>query len=237
MTQHRNAQGQPIGAPLPDWAGRPPIPRRPMVGRSCDVVPLVPDHAEALHAAFSADQTGTLWTYMPVGPYADAAAYSTWVDTATTSTDPMFFAVIDKRTDAPVGVASFLRIDPANGVAEVGFITFAPAMQRTVMATEAMYLMMARVFDDLGYRRYEWKCDALNAPSRAAAARLGFSYDGLFRQAVVYKGRNRDTAWFSILDGDWPRIKAAFQAWLDPANFDADGQQIAPLQARADQAR
>ena len=229
MTQHKNAQGQPIGAPVPDWRGCPAIPHTPMHGRTCDLVPLKPQHSAALHDAFTADQTGTLWTYMPTGPFDTAADYSAWVNQACKSTDPLFFIVLEKATGAPLGVASYLRIQPENGVAEVGYITFSPALQRTVMATEAMYLMMKRVFDELGYRRYEWKCDALNGPSKQAAKRLGFSYDGLFRQALVYKGRNRDTAWYAILDQDWPRIKAGFEAWLAPENFDANGVQKSPL--------
>lgn len=141
--------------------------------------------------------------------------------------DPLFHTItVD---GAPVGMASLMRIDPANGVIEVGNINYTPALSRTRAATEAMFLLMARAFDDLGYRRYEWKCDALNVPSRNAAARLGFTYEGTFRQAIVYKGRNRDTAWFSILDTEWPRLKAGFVAWLDPSNFDAEGQQRRPL--------
>jgi RimJ/RimL family protein N-acetyltransferase len=203
-----------------------------MRGQFCDLVPLDASHSAALFVAFDADTTGTLWTYMPVGPFATAQDYAAWVDTAQHSKDPLFFTIIAKESGQPVGVASFLRIDPANGVVEVGFITFAPALQRTPAATEAMYLMMKRAVGELGYRRYEWKCDALNAPSRNAAARLGFSYDGLFRQATVYKGRNRDTAWFSVLDQDWERLDQAFQAWLNPANFDTQGQQITALKAR-----
>ena len=225
MTQHTNTHGQPIGAPVPNWDGCQPIPHTPMQGRTCDVVPLQQDHSAALHAAFTADQTGTLWTYMPTGPFATKAAYADWVSKACASEDPLFFTIIDKSNGAPVGVASFLRIQPENGVVEVGYITFSPALQRTPMATEAMYLMMKRALGELGYRRYEWKCDALNAPSKRAAVRLGFRYDGLFKQALVYKGRNRDTAWFSVLDDDWPRLKTGFEAWLDPANFDREGGQ------------
>jgi RimJ/RimL family protein N-acetyltransferase len=203
-----------------------------MHGRYCDLVPLDASHSATLFAAFDADATGTLWTYMPVGPFATAQDYAAWVETAQRSKDPLFFTIIAKDTGLPVGVASFLRIDPTNGVVEVGFITFAPALQRTPAATETTDLLMKRAFD-LGYRRYEWKCDALNAPSRNAAARLGFSYDGLFRQATVYKGRNRDTAWFSVLDQDWVRVDHAFQSWLDPANFDAQGKQLTALKARS----
>jgi len=139
--------------------------------------------------------------------------------------DPLFHAVIDRKSNKALGLASYLRIDPPAGVIEVGHIHFSPALQGTAMATEAMYLMMHRVFDELGYRRYEWKCNALNKASCRAAERLGFTFEGIFRQATIVKGRNRDTAWFSILDSEWPRAKAAFQAWLDPANFDVEGKQ------------
>jgi len=229
MTLHTNAQGQPIGAPVPDWTGCAPIPHTPMLGRTCELVPLDTSHSADLHAAFSADTTGTLWTYMPVGPFKTTQDYAAWVANACTSHDPLFFAVISKETGKASGVASYLRIQPDNGVVEVGYITFSPALQRTPMATEAMYLMMKRAMGELGYRRYEWKCDALNAPSRKAAERLGFSYDGLFKQALVYKGRNRDTAWFSILDQDWPTLDARFKAWLHPDNFDDTGQQRSNL--------
>ncbi len=230
MTQLTNAQGQPIGAPVHNWTGCATIPHTAIHGQRCDMIPLEPGHSADLHAAFSADKSGTLWTYMPTGPFDTVADYSAWVDTACTSKDPLFFAVIDKATGKAAGVASYLRIQPQSGVVEVGFITFSPTLQRTPIATEAMYLMMKRTFDELGYRRYEWKCDALNAPSMRAAARLGFSYDGLFKQALVYKGRNRDTAWFSILDTDWPRIKAGFEAWLAPENFTDDGTQKTRLE-------
>ncbi len=170
---------------------------------------------------------------MPTGPFGSAADYNRWIAEASTSKDPLFFAIIDRSNETPVGVASYLRIQPQNGVVEVGYITFAPALQRTRMATEAMYLMMKRALGDLGYRRYEWKCDALNAPSRRAAVRLGFQCDGVFKQAMVYKGRNRDTAWFSILDRDWPRIQRGFEAWLDPSNFDDNGSQKTALDVSA----
>ncbi|MEJ6403955.1 GNAT family N-acetyltransferase [Yoonia sp. 2307UL14-13] len=223
-----NAQGQPIGADVPGWDGARDIPYSAMHGHFCDVAPLDMTHGPDLFTAYSADTTGTLWTYMPTGPFDDIEKLTEWLQTCCASRDPLFFAIIDKQTSKAVGVASFLRIKPKDGVVEVGYIAFAPALQKTAAATEAMYLMMRHVFD-LGYRRYEWKCDALNAASQAAAKRLGFHYDGLFRQALVYKGRNRDTAWFSILDRDWPRIKHAFEQWLDPSNFDDHGQQIRRL--------
>ena len=139
--------------------------------------------------------------------------------------DPLFHAVIDRKTGRAVGVASYLRIDAAPGVIEVGHINYAPALQRSAAATEAMFQMMQRVFDELSYRRYEWKCDALNAPSRAAALRFGFQFEGIFRQATIYKSRNRDTAWYAIIDRDWPSLKARYDRWLDPMNFDATGKQ------------
>jgi len=233
MTARENAHGQPIGDPVPDWQRCQPIPHTPMLGRICDVLPLQPAHATALHAAFAKDKTGSLWTYMPVGPFRSEADYADWMKEAAASNDPLFFTIIDKSSAQPVGVASFLRMQPQNGVVEVGFITFSPALQRTAMATEAMYLMMKRALGELGYRRFEWKCDALNVPSRRAAARLGFQYEGLFRQALVYKGRNRDTAWYSILDREWPRLRAGFEAWLAPENFDAAGGQRSALSVRS----
>ncbi len=226
MTTRINELGQPIGWAVPDWTARERPSRTAMEGMSVRLEPLDPAaHGDDLWSAYQTDETGRMWTYLPVGPYTDREAFDAALSANAKSEDPLFFTVIDLATGRAVGFCTYLRIDPANGVIEVGFITFSPLLQRTTGSTEAMYLMMARVFDELGYRRYEWKCDNLNAPSKAAAERLGFTYEGLFRQAVMYKGRNRDTAWFSILDSEWPAIRTAFQAWLDPANFDAQGRQ------------
>lgn len=226
MSQHTNSLGQPIGFPLPDWTPPSRPPRTVMEGRTCRLEPLdIEAHAAELHAANSEDQEGRIWTYLPCGPFASLDDYRAWIAETCLGDDPLFHAIRDTASGRAVGVASYLRITPASGSIEVGHINFSPALQHTVAATEAMYLMMARVFDELGYRRYEWKCDALNAPSRTAAQRLGFRFEGIFRQATVYKQRNRDTAWFAIIDSEWPALKAAFQAWLDPANFDADGRQ------------
>jgi len=164
------------------------------------------------------------FTYLLSGPFASPAAYRQWVESFCLGDDPLFFAIVDTATGKAAGVASYMRIDTRNGVIEVGNINYSPLLQRKPAATEAMYLMMQRAFG-LGYRRYEWKCDALNAASRAAALRLGFSFEGIFRQAVVYKGRNRDTAWYAAIDGEWPALRLAFERWLDPANFDRDGRQ------------
>jgi RimJ/RimL family protein N-acetyltransferase len=225
-----NEFDQPIGPELPDWqpASRPP--RTAINGRRVRLEPLdAARHGVSLFDAFAEDRDGRNWTYMPVGPFRDRTDFDSWLEMAEKSHDPLFHAILDPGTGAALGFASYLRIEPAVGVIEVGFISFSPRLQGTAAATEAMYLMMARVFDELGYRRYEWKCDALNAPSRRAAERLGFIFEGVFRQAMIYKGRNRDTAWFSILDGEWPAARAAFQAWLDPANFDTGGRQIRSL--------
>lgn len=228
--QHRNQLGQPIGAPLPGWSPRPRPSRSPIEGRFCRVELLDPDrHAADLFAANSEDSEGRNWTYLPYGPFASFEVFRGWVAAACRGDDPLRHAIIDTGSGRAVGIASLMRIEPAMGVIEVGGITYSPRLQRKPAATEAMYLLMRRVFDELGYRRYEWKCDSLNAPSRAAAQRLGFRYEGLFRQATVYKGRNRDTAWFSILDSEWPAQRTAFERWLDPANFAGDGRQRASL--------
>ena len=225
MSQRVNAFGQPIGPPLPGWqpAARPT--RTALEGRFCRVEPLdVERHAHDLHDANSLDPEGRMWTYLFSGPFADFAEYRAWLEPKPASEDPLFFAFVDLASGRAVGLGSYLRIEPANGAIEVGHLQFSPRMQRTPVATEAMYLMMRNAFA-LGYRRYEWKCDALNAASRRAAERLGFRFEGIFRQAIVYKGRNRDTAWFSVIDSEWPALDAAFRAWLDPANFDAEGRQ------------
>ena len=195
-----------------------------MEGRFCRLVPTQPAHAEGLYEAFAGDDAG--WAYLPYGPFAAPAALGEWLATTCLGDDPLFHTILD-LDDRPLGVASYLRIDPKNGTIEVGHIHYGPRLQGTAAATEAMTLMMARAFDELGYRRYEWKCNALNAASRRAAQRLGFSYEGTFRQAAVVKGRNRDTAWFSILDGEWPARRAAFADWF--GTLDAEGRQTRPL--------
>ena len=181
-------------------------------------------HAVDLHNAYSLDTEHRIWTYLAYGPFESAQAYRNWVSAAYRSDDPMFYAIVDKGSNRALGVASYLRVNPTDGVIEVGHINYSPLLQKTIMASEAMYLMMKHVFDDLNYRRYEWKCDALNAPSRQAAKRLGFSFEGVFRQATMYKNRNRDTAWFSIIDLEWPSLNHAYQQWLAPDNFN-DGKQ------------
>ena len=196
-----------------------------MAGRYCSVEPIGPErHARALHEANMRDPTGRAFTYLSAGPFASYDAYLAWITAFCLGRDPQFHEIVDSATGNAVGVASYMRIDAGHGAIEVGHINYSPLLQRTRAATEAMYLMMQRVFE-LGYRRYEWKCDSLNAASRAAAQRLGFSYEGVFRQAVVYKGRNRDTAWYAMIDSEWPALREAYRQWLDPANFDAQGRQ------------
>ena len=227
----KNEFGQPIGAEVAGWAGAEPPPRTPMEGRLCRIEPLdAKAHLDDLYDAYADDRAGVLWTYMTDGPFSSRDDFRAWLESACDADDPLFHAIVDLSTGRAVGMAAYLRIQPGVGVIEIGSITYSPRLQRTPSATEAMFLFMQRAFDELGYRRYEWKCDSLNAPSRKAAERLGFSFDGIFEQAVVYKGRNRDTAWYSILDRDWLRLKSAYMAWLDPANFDERGVQKQKLQ-------
>jgi RimJ/RimL family protein N-acetyltransferase len=183
-------------------------------------------HAAALFEAGGADPS--IWTYLPYGPFADEAAMHAHLAAQAASQDPLFFAVV---SDRPLGVVSFLRMEPAHGVIEIGHIWLAAALQRTPAATEAIYLLAREAFDGLGNRRLEWKCDAGNARSRRAAERFGFVFEGIFRQHMIVKGRNRDTAWYALLDGEWPAARAAFEAWLDPGNFEAGGRQRRSLEA------
>jgi RimJ/RimL family protein N-acetyltransferase len=219
-----NELGQPIGAALPSWSPPPRPPREAMEGRFCRVVPLEERFAQELYAAHSADRDGRTWTYLAYGPFASFDDYRRWMRDHWLGPDPFFYAIVERRADRALGVAAHMRIQPDAGTIEVGHVHFSSALQRTPAATEAIFLMAQRAFA-LGYRRFEWKCDALNAPSRAAAQRFGFSFEGIFRQAIVVKGRNRDTAWYSMIDREWPKIRAVFERWLAPANFDDDGRQ------------
>ena len=230
MPPRLNEHGQPTGDPVPDWSSRRRPEPGPFQGRYCRVVPLRADHAEDLFSTCSAPETEPLWTYLAglEGPFPDAAALAAVLAETVANPASVSVAVTNPEGGA-VGFANYLRIDPANGSVEVGGILFGTALQRTTAATEAMYLMARHVFEDLGYRRYEWKCDALNAPSRAAALRLGFAYEGTHRNAVVYKGRSRDTAWFSITDDEWPDLAAAYERWLHPDGFDEAGVQRSSL--------
>lgn len=218
---------------LPGWAPRKRPEHAELAGRYARLGPLNPADADVLHEGFAADVSGRIWDWMAVGPFASAAAYRQWVEPASVSADPLFFQLydLDMAPSSPRGVMSLMRIDANNGVVEVGNIIFAPSLQRRRATTEAQFLLMSHVFETLGYRRYEWKCNVLNAPSRAAALRLGFSFEGIFRNHMVIKGKNRDTAWFGMTVEDWPSVRAGFEAWLDPANFTGDGRQIRTLEA------
>jgi RimJ/RimL family protein N-acetyltransferase len=203
-----------------------------LTGRAVRLEPLsAQTHADALFESVKGSDNDRLWAYLFDGPYADRAAFRDAIETKAKSPDPLYFAVVDKASGRAVGYQAFLRIEPLHRVIEVGAILYAPALQRTIGATEAQYLFARHVFEDLGYRRYEWKCHNLNAASKRAASRLGFTFEGVFRQHLIVKRRNRDTAWFSMLDSEWPARKAAFEQWLSPDNFDAAGRQKVALSA------
>jgi RimJ/RimL family protein N-acetyltransferase len=225
----RNALGQPIGPELPAWQAPVRPLQQALPGRFCIVAPLdVAQHARALFDANRQDADGRMWTYLFSGPFATFADYERWLAERAPGADPLFRAFVSRESGKALGIGAFMRIDPAAGSIEVGHIALSPMLQRSPAATEAMYLMMRHAFE-LGYRRYEWKCDSLNEKSRRAAERLGFTFEGIFRQAIVYKGRSRDTAWYSIIDSEWPTVREAFERWLDRANFDAAGMQRARL--------
>ncbi|MYI67451.1 MAG: GNAT family N-acetyltransferase [Boseongicola sp. SB0673_bin_14] len=207
---------------LKDWSP-PSLPSRTAIqGRYVKLEPVEREHVAGLMQAFAEDAAGSMWEYLPHGPF-DHAAFVAWVDTARASPDPLHYAV--RMEDGLLGgTLSLMRIKPAAGSIETGWLTFAPRLQRTREATEAVYRLMRWSFE-AGYRRFEWKCDAANHGSRRAAERFGFSYEGIFRQATVVKGRNRDTAWYACIDSEWPALEEAFEAWLAPSNFDANGMQ------------
>lgn len=215
---------QPHHTPVPNWTPPPrPDPTGMLTGRYARLEPLEAErHAALLFRSYVGQDH--VWDFLPYGPFSSAAQYHRWVREMENAPDLQFYAIFNVTSGAFEGVASYLRIAPEAGSIEVGHINFSPALQRSPAATEAIYLMMSWAFE-AGYRRFEWKCDALNTASRRAAQRFGFSYEGIFRQATVVKGRNRDTAWFAAIDAEWPALKEAFGAWLNPSNFDADGQQ------------
>lgn len=216
---------------LQEWRGVARPGRQPLEGFYARLEPLAQGHAADLFRSARADGAEDRFRYLFDGVPEDAAALDQWIEKASLSDDPLFFAVIDKATGRAEGRQALMRIDPVHGVIEIGSILWGPAIVRTRIATEAFHLFATHVFDTLGYRRFEWKCDDRNLPSRRAAERFGFTFEGIFRQHMVVKGESRDTAWFSITDVEWPRVSAALTAWLDPANFDADGVQKCRLEA------
>jgi RimJ/RimL family protein N-acetyltransferase len=203
--------------------------RTTLRGQHVTIVPLEITHAQDLWEGTSGAENDGLWAYLFDGPYTERESFDASILKKSASEDPMFQAILDAVTGKALGHAAYMRIEPAHRCIEVGSILYSPALQRTAGATEAMYLMARHVFEDLGYRRYEWKCNALNEPSRRAALRLGFTFEGVFRQHMIIKGQNRDTAWFAMLDSEWPARKKAFECWLDSSNFDADGRQKTSL--------
>jgi len=230
MTERVNKYQQPIGEAIEEWSVRPRPERVVLSGRFCRLEPLESEkHFNALYEAYGKAPDGRDWTYMFTGPFEDENQFRGHLNAAATSSDAVHFAVIDLKNSRAVGTLALMRIEPVHGVMEVGHVTFSPALKRTPLSTEAHFLLMTYAFDRLGYRRYEWKCDSLNAPSRKAAERLGFTFEGIFRQALIYKGRTRDTAWFSIIDSEWQTLRTGFERWLSAGNFDADGQQIQRL--------
>ena len=226
MPTRQNEYGQPIGPAIDGWSPRPRPQRTNMIGRYCRLEPVSVEHHEAdLFAAYMETPDDRDWTYLFHERPERDEHFRSYLTTLEKSDDPLHFTIVDMDTNRAAGTAALMRIDPAHGVIEVGSIVFSARLKRTRAATESIYLMMRRAFDELGYRRYEWKCDSLNAPSRSAAQRYGFTFEGIFRNAIVYKGRSRDTAWYSITVEEWPRIRCAFEAWLDPANFDERAEQ------------
>lgn len=227
---------RPVGAPLAGWSERARPVRARIAGIFGGLEPLdASRHGHDLWKAIEGHDS--VWTYLSYGPFADEATFLAWLKGREELVDPLSYAVIDAASGKAVGVLTLMEIRPAAGVIEIGHIFFAPVLQKTRAATEAIFLAMRHAFDDLGYRRFEWKCDALNAPSRTAAVRFGFTFEGIFRQHMVIKGRNRDTAWYSIVDREWPAVKAAFETWLKPENFDAAGHQKAALAGLRPKAR
>jgi RimJ/RimL family protein N-acetyltransferase len=226
MTIRHNQYGQPVGPAVQSWSARQRPPKTNMTGRYCRLEPVSTARHEAeLFAAYMEAPDDRDWTYLFHERPTRREEFHAYLAKLQSSEDPLHFAIVDGLTGKAVGTAALMRIDPAHGCIEVGSITFSPLLKKTPAATESMYLLMRRVFDELGYRRYEWKCDSLNAPSRSAAERYGFTFEGIFRKAIIYKGRSRDTAWYSITYEEWPRVRAAFEAWLDPTNFDEQGWQ------------
>jgi len=225
--------GLPIGPEVDPSAARRPT-RSTLHGRLTTIVPLDPAaHAQALYEGTHGHDRERLWCYMGVGPFADDAAFRAYLNKLAASEDPVSYTILDNVSGRAVGHAAYTRIVPEHRVIEVGNIFYGSSLTRTAAATEAMYLMAKNVFEELNYRRYEWKCNALNEPSRRAALRLGFSFEGIFRQHMIQKGRNRDTAWFAMLDHEWPARKVRFETWLRPGNFDASGRQRVPLSSLA----
>lgn len=225
-----NQYGQQVGVALPDWQPARPFPRNPLTGQYCTLEPLDPQHSAALFRAFSLAEDDRDWTWLGAQKPASLSEMIAWVTHKCLDQGLVSYAVVDNSTRQAVGAVCFANIDAVNGACEIGHVTWSPLMKRTVFGTEALFLLLTQAFS-LGYRRVAWRCDSTNLASRRAAERIGFTFEGCFRQAMTRKQRNRDTDWLSIIDGEWPAIDAALSGWLSPANFTADGQQRLPLSA------
>jgi RimJ/RimL family protein N-acetyltransferase len=226
----KNEFDQLIGFPIENWHSREKPSQQIMMGKYCRLELLdIEKHTEQLFYALSLENDGSSWTYLPYGPFETCQDFCTWLEMTSTLDDTVLYTICDNKTGSPIGIAGYLRINPEQGSIEVGHLHFSKLLQKTPAATEAMYLMMQYAFEELHYRRYEWKCDSFNQPSRNAAERFGFKFEGIFRQSNVFKNRNRDTVWFSIIDSEWLDIKSRFCKWLSPENFDSRGNQIASL--------
>lgn len=226
-----NEFNQLVGDQIENWSPCPCPSKNILSGRYCNLELLnIEKHSKDLFAALLFENNGESWTYLSCGPFEKIAEFNQWIETTTAKSDPILYAVLDKKTQMPIGISGYLRIFPEHGTIEIGHIHFSQKLKKTPLATEAIYLMISHAFDELNYRRLEWKCNSLNEASKNAALRYGFQYEGTFRQMNVFKDRNRDTAWFSILDTEWPKLKIKFEKWLDKSNFDNNGNQLKRLQ-------
>ena len=230
MSDNLNCYGQEIGFSLPEWRGVSMPDAKSIDGKFCVLERInAIKHVNDLYESFSESTDGRDWTYLPLGPFDSIGSYEAYLLSIQNSVDPMHFAIIDKTSGKAVGTVALMRIDDKNGVIEIGYVIFSGRMKKTRIATESIVLLLRYVFNNLGYRRVEWKCDSLNIPSRSAAERLGFKYEGVFRQHIIYRNRNRDTAWFSIIDVDFYKLDKSYHLWLDERNFSKDGIQIKKL--------
>lgn len=230
MRDEYNEFGQLVGAKVSQWVSCKLPESKVLTGRYCYLERLnLKTHTSELFAALAENNNGESWTYLPYGPFSTLNEFSIWSESLIANHDVIAYAIMHGQTKSPIGISAYLHLSPEHGSIEIGHLHFSGQLKQTPMATEAIYLMLSQVFDELGYRRCEWKCNSLNEPSKKAALRFGFRFEGIFRQHAVYKNRNRDTAWFSILDSEWPTLREKFRRWLAPDNFDANGQQLTKL--------
>lgn len=229
--QKKNQLGQALGNPVKNWTPRKKIEKILIQGEWCILEPMEIDkHSNKLFEALAVDNhLGESWTYLPYGPFDSCNEFKAWLKETLSDPDTLLYAILDSKTNEPIGVSGYLRMNPEHGVIEIGHLHFSKQLKQTALATDAIYLMLKQVFEQYGYRRCEWKCNDLNEPSRKAALRFGFKFEGIFRQNYVFKNHNRDTAWFSIIDSEWPALEEKFMRWLHPNNFDVTGKQILKL--------